>query len=115
MAAKTPVTTTTTAGYVVPALGVYGGVNAVNAALITNGTHTANRLGLKMGIYYFSDVDDTDTWTSNIPNIVAVAWQADQANTDKVGASLTTAATGVITFDCENANSNGWLWVLSQG
>jgi len=115
MAAKTPLTTTSTAGYVVPSQGIYGGVNAANAAMTTNGTHHASRQDLRLSIFYFTDIDDTDTWTSNIPGIVAVAWQANQADTDKVGATLTTAATGVITFDAQNANSAGWLWVLSRG
>ena len=113
MAAKTPVADNTTSGFTEPGKSVYGGVNAVAASLITNGTHHADRSGLKLRVFYFSDIDDTDTWTSNIDNIVAVAWQADQADTDKVGASVTTALTGVITFDAENANSVGWLWVLS--
>jgi hypothetical protein len=114
MPPKTPLATKSTAGYVVPELGIYGGVNPVATALTSVGQSHPNRSGLKMTTWYFTDIDDTDTWTSGIPGIVAVAWQANQADTDKVGASLTTAATGVVTFDAENANSAGWLWVLSR-
>ncbi|GAG32180.1 unnamed protein product [marine sediment metagenome] len=113
MPAKTPVMDNTTAGYTVPMIpSVRGGVNAVNADLITNGTHKANGNDLKWQNYYFSDIDDTDTWTSNIPNIFAVAWQGDQVDTDRVAATVTTAATGIVTFGAENANSKGWLWVM---
>lgn len=114
MAEKTPITAKTTAGYVDPGKGVFGGVNAVDAALISNGTHFADRHGFQFSIFPFADIDDGDTWTSGIHGVIAVAWQADQADTDKVGATLTEAATGTITFDAENADSNGWLWVLHR-
>ena len=112
MAAKTPTMTRSTAGFTEPGKSLYTGVNAVDADLITNGTHVADRNGFKLDVFYFSDIDDADTWASGIKSIQAVAWQADQADTDKVAATLTAAATGTITFDAENANSNGWLWVL---
>ncbi len=115
MAAKTPVTDNTTSGHTVAGLSVYGGVNAINAALLSNGTHKANRNGLQLSIFHFADVDDdgaADTWTSNIPNIAAVAWQADQADADQVAVTLTIALDGVVTFQGPNTNNVGWLWVL---
>lgn len=115
MAAKTPAASAATSGFVEPNHGLYGGVNAVDAALITNGTHQANRSGLRHRAFYFADIDNTDTWTSGLTTIVAVAWQPDQADTDLVGATLTTAATGVVTFAATNANSNGWLHVWTRG
>ena len=114
MAAKTPVTTKTTSGYVEPAAGIFGGVNPITTTLLLVGKSYAQRADLKEGIYFFSDIDDGDTWTSNIPGIVAVAWQADQADDDLIGATLTTAATGVITFQGETTNATGWLWVKSR-
>lgn len=119
MAAKTPVTTRSTAGYVDPGLGVYGGVATGTNNLVSDvDEHLVNRNGLKLSIFYFgpsasaNDIDDGDTWTSNIPGIKAVAWQGADIADDCVAATLTTAATGVITFAAENANSEGWLWVL---
>ena len=112
MAPKTPVIDRTPAGFVVPGKGVYGGVNAINGALLTNGKHHADRNGFQLDIFHFADIDDTDTWTSNIEGIIAVAWQADQVDADIVVATLTTADTGVITFDAQNTDSVGWLWVL---
>jgi len=117
--AKTPVIDNTIAGFVDPGKGVYGGVNTSTANLLT-GTdeHHANRLGLKMSIFYFGpsagafDIDDEDTWTSNIPGIVAVAWQGADPDDDAVVPFLSTAATGVITFQSESDHSEGWLWVL---
>jgi len=122
MASKSPTITPAANSTTVPALSVWGGVNAVAAALKTNGTHFANRSGFKLGIWYFADVDDTDVWDNSSTikppkHLVAVAWQADQADTDKVGASITAAESGTtsatVTFDAENANSVGWLWTLS--
>ena len=112
MAAVTPVTDNTTAGHTVAGMSVYGGVNPISTALITVGKHHANRNGAKLSIFYFSSVDDTDTWASGIKNIIATAWQADQADADICATTLTTALTGEVTWDCQNASSNGWLWVL---
>jgi hypothetical protein len=119
MAAKTPVMTRSTAGHVEPGLGVYGGVCAVTDNILSDtAEHLANRNGLKLSIFYFgpsasaNDIDNGDTWTSNIQGIKAVAWQGADAADDCCAATLTTAATGVITFQAENANSEGWLWVL---
>jgi hypothetical protein len=76
-----------------------------------NGT-VKPHIGMSLEVYYFDDVDDTDTWTSGIPNIAAVAWQADQDTVDDVGARLITQATGVVRFDASSADNQGWLWVL---
>lgn len=120
MPAKTPVVDNTTAGYVVPGKSVYGGVSTTTNNLLSDvDTHIADRQGLKLSIFYFgpsnsaNDIDTGDTWTSNISNIVALAWQPADATDDKVSPSLTTQATGVVTFTAENATNNeGWLWVL---
>jgi hypothetical protein len=120
MPAKTPVTTRSTAGYVIPEQGVYGGVNAVSASLITNGTLHSNDKDLKLKKYFFSDIDTGDTWASGIQGAVACAWQTDQADADLGGVSITTVKStatpfgAIFTFDVENANSVGWLWVLSR-
>lgn len=111
MPPKTPTLTSSTTGYTRPGHTVFTGVNPVTTALKSVGAD-AKQQGMALEVYYFADVDDTDTWASGIQNIRAVAWQADQADTDKVGATITAQATGTITFDAENANSTGWLWVL---
>jgi hypothetical protein len=114
MAAKTPLTTRGTAGYVEPYLGVYGGVCAL-ADNIKSGTaeHLANRNGLKLSIWFFTDVDNADTWTSGIKGVKACAWQGADPDDDGGAVSLVTAATGEIGFAMQNADSEGWLWVLS--
>ena len=109
MPAKTPVARGTS-GF--PAEGVYAGTVAAASARLTNATFFPNRNGMLLDIFYFADIDDTDTWSSGIPNIAAVAWQPDTATGDLIGATVTTQATGVVTFSATNANSNGWLWVL---
>ena len=114
MAAKVPLFTST--GGMDENNGIWGGVNPVTTALATVGKLRGSRNGLKLSVFPFfgaaNDIDDGDTWASGLRNVVACAWQANQANTDKVGVSLTDAATGTFTFDVQNAGSVGWLWVL---
>ncbi len=98
---------------------IHGGVNPVTTSLITVGTLHGSLNGLRHTVWPFfgadNDIDDADVWTSGIQGIVALAWQANQANTDLVTATLTTAATGAITFKATNAGSVGWLHVWSHG
>lgn len=114
MAAKTP-TAFGTSGYVDPQRSLYGGVaTATNNLLSDVDQHIPDALGLKLSRFHFSDIDDGDTYTSGIPGIVAVAFQAEDIGDDHVAATLTTAATGEITFGSANANSAGWLWVAHR-
>jgi len=116
MAAVTPVTTKSTAGYVDPHNGIYGGaVTDGTTSLVSNGTHHANRADLKETIWYFTAIGVGDTWTSNIPGIVAVFWQPDIPDTDRGAAVLTDADTGTITFSRGGAAADGWLLVKSRG
>ena len=118
MAAVTPVVTRSTSGFVDPGFGVYGGVNPINTNLIDVGTSISNRIGYQLSIFFFSAVNDTDDWTSDMNGIIAVAWQPDQANEDICAVTLTTQGTGqtsaVVTWNCQNSSSGGWLWVLHQ-
>ncbi len=113
MSAITPVTDTTTAGYVIPNLGVYGGEAATSESILTEGKRFHNRNNMKLRIYYFSSIGDGDTWTSGIKGIIACAFQADNDLNWQIVASPTVAATGVVTFQTNGAARKGWLWVLS--
>ncbi len=111
--AVTPAATAATTGFVVPGLGVYGGVNTSTANLLSVvDEHHANRNGLKMDIFYFSSVGNTNVWTSNIPGIVAVAWQGADADDEACVPFLSMAASGAVTFQMQNSYSEGWLWIL---
>ena len=113
MAAKTPVTDTTASGYVDPERGYFGGVVAAADNLRTGtNENRLDRLGLKFSIFFFDNIDDADTWTSNTPNIRAVAFQPADANDDDVRAHLTIQATGVVTFQTGGNDREGWLWVI---
>jgi hypothetical protein len=113
MAAITPVTQGTT-GYIHPDLGVWGGVCAIGDNIRTDTAEPlANRKGLRLSIWYFATVDDADYWTSNLKGVKACAWQGFDATDDCGAATLTTAATGVITFTSEGGAMEGCLWVLS--
>ena len=121
MAAKTPLTTKSTAGYVDPALGLYtecaGRTNSTAATTTNNiksdvGDVMSNRNGLKLSVFFFTDIDSGDTWASGLKGVKATAWQGADATDDVGNAVLTAAATGTISFIVTNANSEGWLWVL---
>ena len=113
MPAKTPLTTKTTAGYVDPKLGVYGGVCALADNIKTDtAERLANRQGLFLSIFFFTDVDNADTWASGLPGVKACAWQGADPDDDGGAVSLLVASTGQIGFAMQNANSEGWLWVL---
>jgi hypothetical protein len=113
MPAKTPATATSTAGYVDPQRGYYGGELATTETVLANATKANDRLNLIQEQYYFDDVDDTDTWTSGIAGIKQVAWIGNDVDVDVATASLTTAATGVITFQTSASNIKGWvvIWI----
>ncbi len=120
MASISPVTDRSVAGFVEPHRGLYGGANAVNAAMITNGTSLLNRNYLQLSIYRFSALGDTDTWDSSSTlqppkGSLAVAWQPDQANTGIAAATIITLGTrytdASIQFERVTA-ATGWLWVL---
>lgn len=111
MAAVTPATVGTT-GFL-PTSNVFAGPVAAASERTTAGTVQSHK-GSQLEVFYFADVDNNDTWTSNIPNIQAVAWQPSNGDDDWVAATVTTQATGVVTFGTDNAASgnSGWLWVL---
>ena len=127
MAAITPVTDKSTAGYVDPSSGLYGGLNAINASMITtatvdNGGILLNRNGLQLSVFHFVGVSDNDTWdgTSTVApprNVIVVAFQGDDDTDDRGGVTLTTTGAGqtdpVITFS-HGSGGDGWLWVLHQ-
>ena len=115
MATTSPTTTKSTTGYVDPNHGVFGGALATGTVLSTGGTYIPNRNGLKMSIFFFSSMSEGDTWTSGLNGVVATAWQANDADLDRVGSRLVTQGTGqtdaVIRFDVGGGGA-GWLWVL---
>lgn len=96
------------------------GVQQTDAnSVLTDVGNLQPRNGLTLSIFYFSAVADTNTWTSEIKNAVACAWQADVADDDDVRASISShTASGargrggaVFTFVAGGTRS-GWLWVL---
>jgi hypothetical protein len=102
-----------TAGFVDK--GVYGGVVTITGELLGDiAEHHPNREGMKLSIWHVTDADNTDTLTTGIDSIVAVAWQADDATDDDCRWALTTQATGILTCVATQANS-GWLWILHKG
>ncbi|MEE9184212.1 MAG: hypothetical protein V3U39_06995 [Acidimicrobiia bacterium] len=108
--AATLTTTKSTAGYVDPKLGMFGGVVSVTDNLNTDtNLPVANRIGLDDLIWHVTDIGDADTIAFGIPNIVAVFWQSEDASDDLVTVSLTTQATGTVTFKATNAANAGWI------
>lgn len=68
--------------------------------------------GAQLEIYDIAGVGNAETWISNIPNIIAVAWQSDVAGTDECGCTLIDQATGEVEFGVDGGTNNGWIWVL---
>ncbi len=121
--AETVPTTSGTAGYVQAKLGVFGVGSTASTAINNLNTNVdnqrSNRNGLQMSIIHFADVDNTETWTSELQGAVACAWQGEDADDDAGVAFITVAAAGgrsrsgsVFTFQMQNSTSAGWLWVL---
>jgi hypothetical protein len=118
-----------TAGF--PGNGVYGSFpntkrdstsvqQTITNELIANvDNHHPNKDGLKLSIFYFNDAANTETWSSEIKNAVACAWQPDDATDDDVRVAITGATAGgsrsrggaVFTF-VAGGTRGGWLWVL---
>ena len=106
------VTDNTTSGFVDVKTGVFGGVVAVTDNLLTDtNLPVVNRLGMDLLVYRCIDVANAETITFSRPDIVALAWQPEDATDDDVRAALTTQATGVVTF-VAGGTRQGWLWML---
>jgi hypothetical protein len=107
--------TKSTAGYVDPRMGVYGGVCAVTDNLVSDTDQLrSNRNGLELLIFHVTAVANAETLTTYIDDIVAVAWQPEDATDDDVRVSLTTQANGILTF-VAGGTRQGWLWILHGG
>jgi len=97
---------------------VSGGIATKSLNRLTlNAADPANRRhpfkGAELEVFHFTDVNDGDQWASGIPNILAVAWQPDQASDDWVAATNETVAGSIIFGTDGGASANvGWLWVL---
>lgn len=111
MGAVTPSVSVSDTGYVNPHNGVFGGVATATNNLRTDVASLRNNVqGCLFTRHYFGDVSTGDTWTSNIPNIVAVAWQPADATDDAAGVFLSAQATGAVGWI--GTNAEGWLWVI---
>lgn len=108
MAAKTPVAAGTT-GYVDKIRGLYTGVRAAAEALLAVGTIDNNRTRYRQLLFYFSDIDDGDTWASGIQGIKGVFWSGDTANGDACNASLTNADGTILFETVATSDVNGWV------
>lgn len=108
MAAVTPVSATTT-GAVDKTRGLWGASAITTSQVITTtGSKLEHgRTNLITELYYFTGVNDADTWASGITGIKACFTMGDDADGDKVTCAW--SAAGTITFDSENASADFWL------
>ena len=87
---------------------------------ITPSSITRNSAGsntLIMATFDDGDVDDGETWTSNIPSVVGFWFNRNDSPTqgkEGVDVTLTTATTGVFTFNVGEDNAGGILHVLAK-
>lgn len=110
MAARTPVTQGT-AGFCPPE-SFFGTFVSATSDVISTTANIHKFDGLRFSCHYFADVDDDDTWTSNIPNIIGCFTCGDVHDDDHLTAAVTTQATGVITFGVETEASSGWVLLI---
>lgn len=72
---------------------------------------------LTLTIGTFTDIDDGGTWTTNIPSIIGY-WGnlTDDGTQTKEGIdiTLTTASTGLLTFNVGENSRTGLIYVLSR-
>lgn len=111
MAAKTPVAAGT-AGYVDKIRGLYTGVRAAAEAILTVGSIDNNRTRFRQMVFYFSDIDDGDTWASGIQGIKACWWMGDTANGDACNVSLTNADGSILFETVATSDVNGWVLLM---
>ena len=75
-------------------------------------------LTLRIATFSTNDIDDGDTWTTGIDSIVGY-WGnlTDDGTQTKEGIdiTLTTASTGVLTFNVGEDNRTGLVYLLSRG
>ena len=74
-------------------------------------------LTLRIATFSTNDIDDGDTWTSNIPGVVGYWGNLTDDGTqakEGIDITLTTAATGVFTFNVGEDNRTGLIYVLSR-
>ena len=108
MAAKTP-TAAGSANYIDRIRGLQVGPIATGEAYLANGTTSSERNSYITELYYFSDIDDGDTWASGIRGIKSAFWQGEDASTDAVNVSPTDAA-GNLFFESNSIdNLSGWV------
>lgn len=84
---------------VTPELTTRGGGTAASIHSYQEGTGAHAFAGCKVQQWNFraTGVSDGDTWTTNMPDLVAVLWQGVNAS-DTATAIVTSQATGVVTF-----------------
>lgn len=87
------------------------------AAATTTGTLLRENVGsLTLFIQSFSDIDDTNTWDSGLPTGSVVGFwiqQTDDSADGQFGISVAESA-GVFTFQTDEANKTGTLYVLAK-
>lgn len=69
---------------------------------------------LRLIVLPFANVDNGDTYTSNIKSIVACYFKTT-TTTGAVGCYVSTALTGIITFACSADDQVGTLYILARG
>jgi len=113
MPLKVPITNPSTSGYVDPHRGFFDG--AIATDFLTDSSAALGLEGLRHQVFFFDNIDNTDTWISGIRQIRFVAWQGDRAATDLAFVALTNSAFGILTFTTGGNDRRGWLHVFSGG
>lgn len=127
MANVSPTLTRSTTGYLNPGTDVFSNLDSSGGMASTEDISTigtvVNRLGLKVGIWHFSAVGDTDTWDSSSTypppkKPVACFWCGDDVDVDLATAYVTSvggpSGDAAIQFQTGGVGRTGWLLVFYQ-
>ena len=116
MAAKTPVSQGTT-GYV-SLNGAYSNVVAGGTTVLAQDTVIPNIANLKWQRFYFTALDDDDTFACPVKYPLFALWEgSSEASVGMLKITSVGSGTGgsTITFYSDSTNALGWIWVGSRG
>ena len=93
----------------------------VSTDVVENGPAAAGVVQLELAdltlsILTVETVADTETITTGLPGLMAVAWQGDDQDAHRASVFVSDIATGEITFSENEAGViAGWVWCLHRG
>jgi hypothetical protein len=107
-------------GYVIsnagPTTGPFVSTDTCQAGPAAAGKVVVALADLNFAVIPVNAAADTETLTTGLPGLVAVAWQADDIDADRASVFVSDIATGEVTFDeAETGSIEGYIWCWYRG